>query len=401
MTASKSFSALAIATMIQIIATATALGMPAIAPLVAADLGIAAHWIGYQISLIYFSGIFSSAVAGTLVLRYGPLAIEQVVVATFVIGFLGLAGGTVASVIAGSLAIGVGYGLNNPASSHILNAVTPKAKRNLFYSIKQAGVPVGAILASLVFPALSQAIGWQAAFLAAAVVPVIVFLALLFRAHDIPFERVPGARFGGNLLRDQLLVWRNPSLRALAVLGLLYSALQLSLSAFAVTMLVTDAGWTLVAAGGAAAAMQLGGAIGRIFWGLVADRLGVGFLILGFLGLVSGVLDVAVFWMSSYPPAVQVGILFALGMCSIGWNGVLLGETARHAPPGQVGPVTGAVLVYTFTGVMIGPSSFAVFYEMTRHYGLAFAILGGFAGLGMIIAGRAYWREATSRQAET
>jgi len=54
-----------------------------------------------------------------------------------------------------SMLIGIGYAFNNPASSHILKRVTPPRLRNLVYSIKQAGVPVGGILAALVMPPLS------------------------------------------------------------------------------------------------------------------------------------------------------------------------------------------------------------------------------------------------------
>ncbi|WP_181706980.1 MFS transporter [Chthonobacter rhizosphaerae] len=391
--------ALAIATLIQVVATATVLALTAITPLVAADLGIGPHWIGYQVSLIYFSGAFASAVAGTLVLRHGPVAIEQVVLVTFVLGFLGLAGGSVLTIVLGSLAIGIGYGLNNPASSHILNAVTPKEKRNVVYSVKQAGVPIGAVVASLVFPPLAQTIGWQLAFLGAAAIPAVAAVALMVRGHTIPFDRVPDARFGGNLIAEQRLVWRRPALRTLAMLGLLYSAVQLSLSAFAVTMLVHDAGWSLLAAGSVAAAMQVGGAVGRVVWGVVADRVGAGFLILGLLGLVSGVLGVASAWMADYSAVVQVGILVVLGMCSIGWNGVLLAETARNAPAGHVGPVTGAVLVYIFIGVMVGPASFAGLYAATGSYALTFAVFGALSLTGTVIAWRLHAREAALRSA--
>ena len=40
------------ATLIQVVATVSVLGLTALAPYAAADLGIGAHWIGYQISLV-------------------------------------------------------------------------------------------------------------------------------------------------------------------------------------------------------------------------------------------------------------------------------------------------------------------------------------------------------------
>lgn len=204
--------ALTIATLVQIVATATVLALTAIAPVVAADLGVGAHTIGYQVSLIYTAGVIGSAIAGTLVLRYGPQAIEHLVIATFVAGFLGLAGGSIVTIVLGSLATGIGYGLNNPASSHILSAVTPKEKRNLVYSVKQAGVPVGAVVASLAIPPLAQLVGWRTAFLLAALVPATATVLLFLRRSRIPFERDPAARFGGGFSASS--VWSGRSRRS-------------------------------------------------------------------------------------------------------------------------------------------------------------------------------------------
>ncbi len=105
---------LSAATLIQIVATASVLALTAIAPTVAADLGIGAYLIGYQISLIYASGMFSSAVAGTLVKRLGPVRVEQLALACFLLGFVGIAMAQVLPIIVASLLIGIGYGLNNP-----------------------------------------------------------------------------------------------------------------------------------------------------------------------------------------------------------------------------------------------------------------------------------------------
>jgi MFS family permease len=382
---------LAIATTIQIVATATVLALTAITPLVSVDLGVGPNWIGYQVSLVYFGGIFASATAGTFVRRYGPVAIEQVVLLTFVIGFLGLAGGSLVTVVLGSLAIGVGYGLNNPASSHILNAVTPPGKRNLVYSVKQSGVPLGAVVASLVFPPLAQVIGWKYAFLAASLLPLGVAGVLYFRSHALHFERDIRAPFIPGLLLEQRLVWSKPELRALAQLGFVYSGVQLSLSAFAVTMLVHDAHWSLLEAGSVAAVMQVGGAVGRILWGYVADRLKAGFAVLALLGGASGLLSFACIYTTEAHWTVQVAIMAALGLCASGWNGVHLAEAARAAPAGFVGPVTGGVLVYIFIGVMVWPAFFAAIFGLVGSYATAFGLFTVLSFAGALLALRMHY----------
>jgi MFS family permease len=382
---------LSTATLIQIVATASVLALTAIAPTVAADLGIGAYWIGYQISLIYASGMFSSAVAGTLVKRYGPVRVEQLALVCFLIGFVGIAMAHVTLIIVASLFIGIGYGLNNPASSEMLGRITPHGKRNIVFSIKQSGVPLGGILASFAFPFLTRVMDWKLALLIGAAAPLAT-MALLALTHSTePIDRSVSARSLIRGFRDeQGIIWKSGKLRTLSFLGFAYSATQLSLSAFAVVTLVHDGGWSLLAAGSVAAVMQFAGAFGRIFWGVVADRLGGGFKTLALLGALIGLGFAALFWITEMPGAVQVAVLVMLGMTTIGWNGVLLAEVAHNAPEGRIGAITGGVLVYTFIGVIVGPSGFASLYMVTGHYGASFLVFSLLGFFGMFAAWRSH-----------
>ncbi len=381
------YSTLTLATLIQVVATASVLGLTALAPSAAADLGIGEHWIGYQISLVYAAGVVSSAVAGSFVLRHGPERVEQLALLLFSVGFLALATGRLPLMVLASIAIGVGYGFNNPAASEMLSRVTPNRKRNVVFSIKQSGVPLGGILAALALPFLAQAVGWRAALGVSGAVPIL-FAIGLSRHGGRP------ARSGGRgpaalwrrCVAEQRLVFRSPKLTVLVILGFLYSAMQLCVSAFAVVSLVDGGRWSLFSAGAVAAATQLAGAFGRIFWGWVADRIG-GFRILALIGFASGVLCLSLLWLQAMPAPVQALDFILLGSVSIGWNGVLLAETARYAPPGEIGATTGAVLVYTFIGVVVGPSSFALLYGVLHRYGPVFGI---FAALGFVGGGFAW-----------
>lgn len=388
--ASSLLQTLAAATLIQIVATASVLALTAIAPTVAADLDIGAYWIGYQISLIYASGMFSSAVAGTLVQRFGPVRIEQVALICFVLGFAGIASANIPLIILASLLIGIGYGLNNPASSEMLSRVTPQSKRNIVFSLKQSGVPLGGILASFAFPFLSRYVAWHVALLIGALAPLLT-MGLLAMTHAAdPIVPVASRSLLKGLIEEQSTIWRHPRLRALCGLGFAYSAMQLSISAFAVVTLVHDAGWSLLSAGSVAAAMQLAGALGRVFWGVVADRIGGGFLTLALLGLLGGTGYALLYFLQDLPIVLQVALFVLTGGVTIGWNGVLLAEVAHNAPHGRVGAITGGVLVYTFIGVIVGPSSFAAVYALTGHYGASFMIFSLFGLAGMIIAWRAH-----------
>jgi MFS family permease len=110
------------------------------------------------------------------------------------------------------------------------------------------------------------------------------------------------------------------------------------------------------------------------------------------IGLGTAVLLACLPWLGGLPAIVQIMLLGLLGLGVTGWNGVLMAESARYAEPGQAGRAIGGTLVYTFVGVMIGPSLFATIYEHAGHYGDSFAVLSAVMLAGAAIAGRQMWR---------
>ncbi|MBE9636633.1 MFS transporter [Salipiger mangrovisoli] len=378
---------LALMTLVQIAATSSILALTALAPEAAESLGIGAHWIGYQISLVYFSGMFASGFAGVVVETLRAERVIRLELAIFVLGLLVLATGQPVLMVLVSLLFGVGYGLNNPASSVILHRHTPPARQSLAFSIKQSGMPLGAVVAHVLLPALAVALGlgWQSALVLAAVPPAGLLLRSLLVGRPEPIRR--GAALEGiwrRMLREQRAILSNPRSRTLAILGCLYSALQLIATAFIVVMPV-DQGWTLVAAGRVAAASQMLGAAGRIGLGVAADHLG-GFRTLALIGGLAGSILLSLFWLGSFPAPLQVALLAGLGGVASGWNGVFLAAAARGAPKGKVGANTGALLVYTFVGVILAPSCFAFIYGLVGDYGLGFSLFSGVGFLGAALS---------------
>jgi MFS family permease len=376
---------LSVATLVQVFATASVLALTGMGPLVATELGLNVHWIGYQISLIYCAGTISSAIAGSVIGRFGPSRTEQAAILCAALGFLGVSTGRIEWILLATILIGFGYGLNNPAASQLLSRVTPPRQRNLVFSIKQSGVPIGGILASVVLPVIAQAWGWRAGLLLGAAISLGLCTWLAVGHRDNKSARPQGRSIIADLRNGQATIWRTPVLRTLSVVGLLYSAMQLSMSAFAVISLVENAGWSVISAGAVAAAMQLAGAGGRIGWGLVADRIGGGVKTLAIIGLIMGACCILLFWIAVLPPAVVVVVFIVMGASSIGWNGVLLAEIVRHSPPASVGPLTGAVLVYTFAGVMIGPSGFGALFGIIGNYGTTFLVFSLTGLIGFLV----------------
>jgi len=200
------------------------------------------------------------------------------------------------------------------------------------------------------------------------------------RSRAAPLFRSP--------LADIKAAWKLPAIRWLCFTGLFLAAIQLSLNAFAVTFLVEETGYTLVAAGLALTAVQVAGVIGRIAWGVLADRIRSGFTALIINALLTALSALAtVFVAPEWPVGIVYLLFFIFGFTAMGWNGVFASAVVEHSPQGKAGNMTGAALFFTFSGVIVGPAVFTLGYQLVGTYSGSFMVTAilALAGTGTII----------------
>lgn len=377
----------AVVTAVQVVATMGVLGLAVLAPAASESLDLPATLVGLQISIIYVGAMLTSAAGGVAVRRFGPCRTSQIALGLVLAGTLLIASGRIPALLAGSVLMGLSYGLTNPAASEILLRVVPPHRRNLLFSIKQTGVPLGGVLVSLLLPALALKFGWQAAMAVIGVAAAILLVLLQPLRHDWDAGRSGGGRLGlAALLTGPALLWRDPFLGRFGLGCFFLGFVQLSLASLVVTLLVLEMDFGLAQAGALAAMMHVSGAIGRIGWGFLADRLRSGgqtllviaaVMTLGFTVL--PMLD------ADSPRALVAGVLVVLGATAMGWNGVFLAEVARRSPPGRVGDTTGAILFAAFGGVVVGPSVIAAAVSLTGSHSQAFLICAIASALALVM----------------
>ena len=385
--------ALAATLAIQVIVSFVATAVAVLAPAIASDLQVSASWVGAFVGLVYLGAMAASLLSGAYIARHGSIRVSQVCVVLCALGIAGVATagpGALPLVAVAALVLGVGYGPITPASSEILARTTPASRMSLVFSIKQTGVPAGAALAGAVLPSLSLVTGWRGALgiAAAAGIAVVVVAQAVRGALDVHRRADDHSAFA-RALDAVRRTFRDRELASIALLSLVYAAAQVCLTTFLVVHLTSVLGWSLVAAGLGLSVGTAGGVAGRIVWGALSDRTQQPRAVLGVIGVIAGACSVITALSTpAWPAFVIYATVAVFGATAIGWNGVMLAEVARLAPPGQAGATTGATGFVTFGGVMAGPPLFAALSTATggtRAGYVAIALLSGLTGLAILL----------------
>ncbi|MGM0562120.1 MAG: MFS transporter [Pseudomonadota bacterium] len=350
---------------VQTVSTTATMILPAIAPLAAHALQVDAALIGLQVSLVYGIAMIASLFGGPMVRSLGACRTSQIglllVAAGCLVAFLAtIPPITLPALAVASILLGMAYGLPNPAAAHLLMRFTEPEKRNMIFSLKQTGVPLGGMLAGLIGPGMAEWMGWQAPVMLSALLAVVLAIALQPWRRIWDSDRASTGKAPKLPVEAIRLVFGQPALRLLSLSAFLLAGIQLCIVTFLVVILVEDLGYSPIHAGILLASVQVAGAIGRIGWGMLADRFGNGAGTLLVLLTLLAVTALAVTQITANTPASLItGIFLMLGATGISWNGIFLAEVARRAPEGRAGDVTSAALFLTYMGVLVGPALFS------------------------------------------
>jgi MFS family permease len=348
---------------IQALVSMAVLTVPAMAPAMAQSLNVSPTLIGLYIAVVYVGAMLASLMSGPLVLRWGAIRISQLGLLVCAAGLVLLAGAPgVVSALFGAFLIGVGYGPITPASSHLLARTTPPDRVSLVFSIKQTGVPLGGVMAGALVPGLLVAGGTDAALLAVAVGNIVCAAIAQPMREELDADREPGRALGFASLTGPIrLVLSQPQLAQLASFSFVFSAVQMCLATYLVTYLHSALGYSLVVAGVVLSTAQVGGVVGRVLWGYIADRwLGPRRMLAALSVLMALCCAITAALNVGGPLLLVLVLMAAFGASATGWNGVYLAEVARLAPAGQASAATGGALSVTFLGVVLGPVLFGM-----------------------------------------
>jgi hypothetical protein len=350
--------------------------LPAVlAPLIILELHADPSWVGVYFGLTALAALIGQLGSGGFIIRHGAIRMSQV-------ALLSTGGGMAVAIIGGAagfvLSALVGNGIAavaTPASSQLLGRWAIRRYAPFAFSVTQTAIPAGILLGGWLGPALAQSLGWRGTMLVSACA-CWLFALLLQPLHGrLDTEPEPDhAIHLSDFWTTITGVLAVRELRALSFACFAFNGLQAVFIAYFVTYLTT-LGYGLVAAGALFSTVIAIAIPCRILWGWVGTFYVAPQAVMSWLafGMAASVVLTGAF--SATWSTLTIGVVAgALSATAMSWHGILLSESARLAPFGRAGAVTGGVLSFGQMGAFLCPSVFSLLLRVTGGYTAGWAV---------------------------
>lgn len=361
-------------------------GLSATSDSIIAELGITEAKFGLLATTCFGAAAIGNATMGRLADRHTDLSLMAFifVLSTLALLLVAVPDGFWMLILAAGLS-GIAQSFPNGVTNRILLERVPTAKRIGWVGIKQSGVQVSQLVASLAFPLLALGVGWRGAALIVAIIPL-ALLAVTWRSlratpllptppstvdtnadphptpspdaspttTDTPAEAAdrPAESAPKGPARHPGMVW------ALAAFGLVIGIGQQATNVYMPLFAVREMDFSLVLGGATAALAGVVGVIARVSW---ARRMAKGasgphlLLALAVIALAGAILffiaDAA-----DLPVLLWVAVAFH-GISALGVSVVLMALLMRVIPAASMASASGVVTAGMFFGFALGPVS--------------------------------------------
>ncbi|MFF0306881.1 MFS transporter [Streptosporangium sp. NPDC004379] len=376
---------LGVATFTQAAAAFFVQGIGAMSVHLQRDLGLNATRLGLLLSAAQLLPLAGLLVAGRLLDRHDErwvVGIGALVVAVALAA--GSAAPGYASLLVVLLIVGAGYSTVQPGGGKSVASWFDTSQRGLAMGVRQAGLPLGGVLAALALPSLATAFGWRSTLVAgslAALSGAVVFMAFC--------RRPPGRRPTPAASRVRLELLREPYMKKIVFSGVSMVSVHSGVGVLTVLYLHEVTSMDAAPAALVYVAVQCAGALGRVCLAAWSDRHRSGryacvltclaAVIVGMTALATPV---------GRSPVAACALFVWLGFFGIGWYGPWVAYAAESAPPGHTGFVLGLAMAVNQVAVVLAPAALGLLADLTGGFAPAWALLAALTAVALTVTAR-------------
>jgi len=384
---------LIVATLAQSCACFFVQGFGSIALNVKAAFSLDDWQIGVLVSAAQLVPLFGLLVAGELLDRYS----ERFVVAggTLIVGGALCAAAfvdTYAALLILLIVLGLGYSTAQPGGSKSVSNWFAGHQLGFAMGIRQAGLPLGGAMATLLLPHIAVNYSSQAAFLASGLVALagaVLFMALYREPQGKPAAGRKSIDLKAAAL-DRLSMAADPAMRNIMLSGASLTATQYAISVFLVLYLHLSVGLDDVAATVMFFIVLGAGVVGRIVLAAWSDRCKAGRYVPVLICL--GVVAVALLglpWLQTRNLGVLGTYMALVGFFAYGWYGPWVAYIADTAPAERKGFALGMAMTANQISVVIVPPVVGFSNDLAGTYAYAW---GALAMVSLLVLQNTYRR---------
>ncbi|MGE3149429.1 MAG: MFS transporter [Pseudorhodoplanes sp.] len=346
-----------------------------IAPALAIHFDIRQTAIGHFNAVVTAGSMIFLFIGAPLIKRYGPILVLQIGLLAGAVSLLPMLLPHWIFIAFASFVVGLGYGPSAQAANEVLQHTAPARHRSLIFSIKQAGVPLGGVIAGLTPPPLVDAFGWQSTIffsllLAAATVACVEPL-----RKTIDSLRDPNQPAGlrvllsvKNIISPVVALRDNAAARRLSLTGAILASTHGVWMTFLATYAVGGLHLSLAQGGLMLAMMWTSGIVGRLTLGYLADRIGSGVLALTLIVVTSAISTLILAMTGTgWPFWMILSLVTVAGLTVSSWNGIVLSEISQRTQPHLATETFAGANLLIFLGYFLPSPIFAIIVDLTGY----------------------------------
>ncbi|MEU4998510.1 MFS transporter [Streptomyces sp. NPDC021622] len=388
------WTVLGIATFTQAAAAFFVQGIGALGIHLQRDLGLSTAQLGLLLSAAQLVPLVGLLVAGELLDRIGERWVVGAGACVVGVGLLlGSAVPGYVPLLCVLIVVGAGYSTIQPGGSKSVAAWFDASQRGMAMGIRQAGLPLGATIASAVLPLVAEEFGWRATLVAGGLIALLgagVFMGFYRRAPTGGAQHQQDDGGSRTSLREQLDA-RIGMLREPAMVKIMLSGTSLITVQYAVGVLTVLHLYrtTSLAAGAAALVLVVAqgvGVAGRVCLAAWSDRSGSGryaSVMICMIAVIAG--TVALMTPAGRSPAVACAVFVWLGFFGYGWYGPWVAYVAESAPPGKTGFALGLAMSVNQIAIVLAPPALGLLIDVTGSFTPAWGVLAAMTAVALTV----------------
>lgn len=368
--------------LLHVFASVGQFSIPPLLPFIKKEMGLNYTQVGFFTSSFFFGIALTATIGGWAADSLGIR--RMVVLGTFLMGIFMVTASWMSSfltVIAFLALAGICYSTVTPSTNKATMYWFHDRLRATAMGIKQTGINGGGFVASLIIPPLALNYNWHYAFsLAGLLVLMGGVLMLLF------YREIEPSPHHGMVLREWKQQIRkvvsNRNVLVLGFEGFFRVGVQNAFLAYLILYLQMILQLSIITSSLFFGLAHVSGAVGRVTWGLVSDRLfeGQRKRVYMFIALISGVTLYILGNLTATTPHWMISVIVAiLGFTAVGHQGVGLSFISEVAGKEFTGTASGFNQSFYFLGAVVMAPLFGLMVDLFGTYTTAWMSLALFS----------------------